>query len=231
MAQNLMRQRREAAAYDAAVVKEHDYGAHDVARVVPADATVLRFKKVEIGYLKDVERKAGLPVECWPLFERRRELHQLVQGRRRDGVIDDVPPEAWCVVLANLAACFSVYHYNAPRDIEAGVYALCDWIGIRRIDKRWLEPVIRDTEIAARVWTTYKLSSPDDAGALLRVTRDERTDYGLVKIGSMDEDKHQRRRRLDRERKRKKDKPETLKAQAARLGISVATLKRRRAAK
>lgn len=127
--------------------------------------------------------------------QRMRDLERLASRRRRKGPSLG-PEQAWAYVVGNLVR---VEENQITADlINSRVKAL----GLPPLPSVIVSVVVR--EIGQKVWGSYKLYSPAEAGAMLGLTTAERTDAGIVKMDAIDEPAHARRRRLDRERKAEK---------------------------
>lgn len=190
----------------AAVFPSDDPRVVNLARTVPAGASIQRIGDWVLGYTKAPVASAAqhLPRQKYSLIEMtgrwyRKALQGLVALRREDGlVLDD--HVAWTAVAADIAAAI----FGAGATVR-NVEGQCLFMGIE---------VERATVILfharAAQWrraSDYAPMTGDEVGRLVRLTwreRDaliERGIGGATRIGSIDETPGERRKRKDRDRK------------------------------
>lgn len=142
----------------------------------------------------------------------RNELGRLIAHRSAFGG-EPVPDAAWAMVLARIQI------FGRGGCDVFSLHRLADRVGLDRLSPGALAGAARDASTAAdAMGDRFQILRPDEIGALLRVTREERDACLLSMVGSYDESAEDRRRRLDRERKR----AARIKAGAAPRGESAA---------
>lgn len=186
-------------ALPAAVFRASDPRSSDCARVMPDRASLLTVGNAILGYYsapQHARHDPKLNAKGWPsrmAVERQKELRKLANYRRLQGLAMG-PADHWILVLANLCGAL---RREVTVDAIKNIAVFICYNG--PINASIATGLIRDTALAARVWSTYPLFQPDECGHLLEVTIVERDECGLRKIGSCEETAPQRKKRRDRE--------------------------------
>lgn len=195
----------------------------DVARVVPADASILKVGEAVLGYSRPARRRERMPGWKMNAFHRRGDLQKLAMYRRQLGLAMG-PDIGWAFVLGNL--CRVLFdHVTAPMIQEEALN-----VGCGALDAPAVQSAVQ--EIMGKAWGRYKLWDADQAGAAVQMTSVEREESGVTKIEAIDESGTDRRKRQNREqmarRRAAKAAPKPIsKAEIAKeLGVSTSTLYR-----
>lgn len=198
-------------------------GNRDVARVVPADADVLKVGDAVVGYTRAITRRERTPGWKMNAYHRRGDLQRLAMYRR-DQRLAMGPDIGWAFVIGNM--CRVLFDHVTAQMIQDEAES----IGCGALDAPAVDSAVQ--EIMGKAWGRYALWGADKAGVAVQMTSVEREESGVTKIEACDETAEDRKKRQNKERMRRKraaeaaQRPPSKAEIAKQIGVSVRTLYR-----